>query len=370
MPGRRDKPILSVVVPAHCGAEVLPHSLGALRASDLPRTIWELIVVDDASPDTTAEIAARYADRVVRLAGHPRGPAYARNQGAATAQGDYLVFVDADVCVHPDVLGRFLEIFRSESGIAAVFGSYDTAPPAPGLVSRYRNLLHHYVHLQGAGEAETFWAGCGAMRREVFRRAGGFDSGLYPRPQIEDIELGYRVREMGERIVLRPEIQGTHLKRWTLRGGIITDVRDRGVPWMRLLLQHRKRRRKATLNLQLREKVYTALTGAAAGAAAVSLLLRDIRWLVATVLLLPVLIGNLPLLRWFAIHQGKWFAVRVVPLRLLYYLVSGIAAALGVLKHLRSRGADETAVSQVLAPLKEYTSRAPGTVDYAVAQSG
>lgn len=299
--------------------------------------MWELIVVDDASSDATAEIAAQYADRVIRLTGTTRGPAYARNRGAAVARGDYLVFVDADICVHPDVLTRFLEILRSEPEIAAVFGAYDTAPPAPGLVSRYRNLLHHYVHLQGAGEAETFWAGCGAMRREVFRRAGGFDPQLYPRPQIEDIELGYRVREMGERIVLRPEIQGTHLKRWTLGGGIITDVRDRGVPWMRLLLQQGERRRKATLNLRPAEKVYTALTGIAAATAAVSALLRDIRWLIGAALLVPVLIGNLPLLRWFAGQQGRWFAVAVLPLRILYYLLNGISAGIGWMLHVRDR---------------------------------
>jgi len=76
-----DRPLLSVIVPAHNGTKVLPLTLPALAASDLPRACWELIVVDDASSDATAELAASYADLVVRLAGAPHGPAYARNRG-------------------------------------------------------------------------------------------------------------------------------------------------------------------------------------------------------------------------------------------------------------------------------------------------
>ena len=68
---RPPRPYLSVIVPAHQSADILPKSLAALRASDLPREGWELIVVDDASTDDTALVAARYADTVVQLAGNP-----------------------------------------------------------------------------------------------------------------------------------------------------------------------------------------------------------------------------------------------------------------------------------------------------------
>jgi glycosyltransferase involved in cell wall biosynthesis len=158
--------------------------MDALAASDLPREFWELIVVDDASTDGTAGLAAGYADAVIRLTGRPSGPSYARNRGAEVARGEVLVFVDADVCVHRDTLRRFAWVFVDEPGVDAAFGSYDDQPPAPGLVSQYRNLLHHHIHQQSAGEAETFWAGCGAVRRQVplrdalcplwhHRRAGG-----------------------------------------------------------------------------------------------------------------------------------------------------------------------------------------------------
>jgi glycosyltransferase involved in cell wall biosynthesis len=183
-------PLLSVIVPAHQAENVLAESLPALCASDLPRSQWELIVVDDASRDGTARVAERYADVVIRIDGTARGPACARNRGSDDARGAILAFVDADVCVHPNTLRKLLDTLTADTTLSAVFGAYDTAPRAAGLVSQYRNLLHHYVHLSQPGEADTFWAGCGAVRKAAFVEAGRFDELRYPRPQIEDIELG------------------------------------------------------------------------------------------------------------------------------------------------------------------------------------
>src|SRR3954447_6074518 len=101
------------------------------------------------------------------------GPAAARNLGAAATTADVLVFVDSDVEVHPDALTRIHERFAADPDLTAVFGAYDDAPADPGLTSRYRNLLHHHVHAGAAGEAETFWAGLGAIRRDAFEAAGG-----------------------------------------------------------------------------------------------------------------------------------------------------------------------------------------------------
>ncbi len=226
---------LSVIVPAHNGTGVLEKSLSALRDSDLPRKHWELIVVDDASTDDTGTLAAQFADRVVRLDGLPHGPSYARNRAAEVAKGDVAVFIDADVVVHKSTLRQFREVFDQQPETAAAFGSYDDHPPAVGLVSRYRNLYHHYVHHQNPGVAETFWAGCGAIRLQAFREVGMYNEWHFSRPQVEDIELGQRLTCRGFRIVLIPEIQATHLKHWTLGNMIATDLNDRGVPWMRLL---------------------------------------------------------------------------------------------------------------------------------------
>jgi GT2 family glycosyltransferase len=321
---------LSVITPVLNGAELLPPCLGALTASELPRCRWELIVVDDASADDSAVVAARYADRVVRLRGKPRGPAYARNHGAEVARGRQLVFVDADVRLHPNALLLIDELFERQPDLGAAFGAYDAAPPATGVVSQYRNLLHHYIHTHNAGEAESFWAGLGAVRAEVFRSAGGFDAQCYPRPQIEDIELGHRIRTLGYRITLCPDIQGTHLKRWTLREMIVTDVRDRGIPWMRLL--RRRHGPPDTLNVQPAEKVYTALAALAALSLLAALLTLNGRWLLPAVVCYGIILGgNVPLFAWFAQKRGWWFAVLIIPLRLLYYSLNVVSVVLALL---------------------------------------
>jgi glycosyltransferase involved in cell wall biosynthesis len=332
-PGAPAVPI-SVVMAVRNGAEVLPRALDALERSRLPRSQWELVVVDDASTDDSAAIAAGYADVLVRLPGKPRGPAYARNRGSEVSRGALLVFVDADVCVHPDVLDRFAALF-SDPALGAAFGSYDDRPPAPGLVSRFRNLLHHHVHQANAGEARTFWAGCGAVRREALVAAGMVNEWHFSRPQIEDIEIGQRLRRRGYTVLLRPEIQGTHLKHWTLKSMVLTDFGSRGVPWMRLLLAQREVGHFHELNLGTRERVFAALTtlalaaivaGAVAGA-----------WLPVAAggaLAGAVVLGNLRLYALLYRRGGLRLALAGVPLHLLYYLVAMLSALAGYLAHM------------------------------------
>jgi GT2 family glycosyltransferase len=148
-----------------------------------------------------------------------------------------LVFVDSDVEVHPEALALIERRFAAEPDLAAVFGAYDDDPAHPALTSRYRNLLHHHVHAGAAGEAETFWAGLGAVRRERFEAVGGFDADRFPEASVEDIELGMRLRRDGARIVLDPQIRGRHLKGWTPANMVRTDFSRRGVPWARLVLR-------------------------------------------------------------------------------------------------------------------------------------
>jgi len=172
--------------------------------------------------------------------GRRSGPAAARNLGAQQAAHPILMFVDADVALHADALARIRTHFAADPQLAAVFGSYDDHPAAPGLVSQFRNLLHHHTHSRHGGEASTFWAGCGAVRRQPFLALGGFDAAAYGVPSIEDIEFGLRLSDGGARIRLDPAIQATHHKRWTLGSMVRTDILQRALPWSRLLLHRRQ----------------------------------------------------------------------------------------------------------------------------------
>jgi cellulose synthase/poly-beta-1,6-N-acetylglucosamine synthase-like glycosyltransferase len=327
-----DHPLLSIIVPAHNATGVLPRSLGALRNSDLPRDKWELIVVDDGSADDTSLIAARYADTVVTLPGKPHGPAYARNRGFEVSRGDIIVFIDSDCVAHTDTLSRIVSLFEAQPDLGAAFGSYDNKPPATGVMSQYRNLIHHYVHHRNAGEVETFWAGAGAIRREVFSEAGMYDEWHYSRPQIEDIELGARIRRLGCRILLDPAIQVTHLKRWTLGAVVRTDLRDRGIPWARLLMHRGAMMSTGTLNLRWTEKINTVLVWVAALLVLAAPIMRSLTplwWAVGCVAVVIAL--NLPLWSFFARTRGPGFAVLVMPAHLMYYLLNGVSFGVGLL---------------------------------------
>ncbi len=330
-------PEFSVIVPAHQAAALLPDTLAALARSTLPRDRWELLVADDASRDETSTVAARWADTVITLPGKPLGPGGARNAAAARAVGRWLVFVDADVRVHPDTLELIATVVTDDPELVALFGSYDTNPEARGLLSEYRNLLHRYVHLRGAGVAETFWAGCGAVRRDAFEAVGGFDTARFPRPQIEDIELGYRLRDRGGRIRLDPAIQGTHLKRWRLWPMLRTDFRDRGIPWMRLLLE-RRGRTAPSLNTGHAEQLRVALAGLGLAGVVIGLVLWRPAIIGGGVTLWLVLAAtNLATYRWFARERGVFFALRVMPFHLAYYVSNALAAAVGIVQHLLTR---------------------------------
>lgn len=179
-PGVRER--LAVIIPVHNGGEELRRCLQAVMLSATRPD--EVIVVDDASTDGSADIAQRAGAQVVRLSAPTRGPGFARNRGAEIAQGEVLFFVDADVLLHPDTLGLALETLRGDSTLDACFGSYDDAPAAQGSVSQYKNLMHHYVHQHAAENAATFWTGCGAIRKAALQQAGGFGED-HKKPSIE-----------------------------------------------------------------------------------------------------------------------------------------------------------------------------------------
>jgi len=311
------QPLISVIVPVHDGAKFLPRCLEALtQPCTQPH---ELIVIDDGSNDDSARTARDMGARVFSLS-RQSGPAEARNIGAQMAVGEILLFVDADVVVQSGTLERVTRDFEEHPDIAAVFGSYDDEPAEKNFFSQYKNLFHHFVHQQSNTEAGSFWAGCGAVRRDVFLAVGGFDAERYPRPAIEDIELGYRMGAMGHRILLDKELQGKHLKQWTLRSLLKADIFCRAVPWSILILESKGMVN--DLNLRTGERLSAGLVALTLCVMAASFLKPGLLLLIP-LLLMGLIVLNHKFYRFFIRKRGLRFAILVLPLHYLYYCYSG-----------------------------------------------
>lgn len=325
-------PYFSVIVPVYNGGVAFVHCLDAIQQSQFKD--WELIVVDDGSTDDSATVAASYQATVLRNLDQ-QGPGGARNLGATIAKGKYLCFIDADCEVYPETFARLADKLDSCPRIDAVFGSYDDAPKARNCVAQFKNLMHHYVHQTAQETCSTFWAGCGAIRREAFLNLGGFDVQRYPRPSIEDIDLGYRLRQSGGTIALAKQAQVKHHKAWTLFNLIKTDVCDRGIPWTQLLLSQ-KNGLMNDLNLKVSSRVSVVFSFLIVILCSLSFLRVESIFL-AGILAIVLFIMNCPIYRFFYKKRGIVFLLQTIPLHWLYFFYSGVAFVLGHLYYWRSQ---------------------------------
>jgi GT2 family glycosyltransferase len=316
-------------------------------ATDRPITLDRCLAAIHAAADGP--------DEVIVVDGPPgMGPAAARNAGAARAVGSILVFIDSDVEVHADAFTRIRATFEREPTLAAVFGSYDDLPSLHGVVSTFRNMLHHYVHQTSGGLATTFWAGLGAVRREAFVAVDGFDDWRFRSPSVEDIELGLRLATAGEVIRLDPQIQGTHLKHWRLHAMLLTDLLYRGMPWTALMLERGPRA--ARLNLRGSHGV----AAAAFTLAIVTVIGRRPR--IAACLTAAYLTINTPFYALVGRRAGRKSGSAAVALLAVHNLASLGSAPLGVAafvaQRIRSTGPRATRMTYHARPIARRARRA------------
>jgi hypothetical protein len=188
--------------------------------------------------------------------------------------------------------------------------------------SQYKNLVHHHYHQKIRGDVSHFWAGCGAVWKQTFLDVGGFDAVRYPRPSIEDIELGHRLQAAGRRIRHAPELQATHLKVWTFWKLLVSELRDRAVPWAFLLLA--RGRISDELNISVTER-FRATIACMLPFALVTSLVGVMPWWLPAMVLSTALAANLELFHLFQRRKGLLFAVGGILFHQFYYLYSTAA---------------------------------------------
>ena len=327
-----DRDRLSVVVPCYNADNDLEMCLEALRLDGGHEL--DILVVDDASTQgDPGAVARRHRARHLRLPENA-GPAVARNAGVAATDKPFILFVDADVRVHEGTIDKALAALRASPDVGACFGSYDDQPRDPGFFSQFRNLYHRWVHQGGHREASTFWTGLGAVKRAAFDAAGGFSPAL-SRMGMEDIDLGYRLRDAGFRILLVKDMLGTHLKAWSAFSMMRTDIFHRGVPWMLLLLA--RDGAPPDLNLGARSRWSTA----AGGVLPLALILSP--WWppmlgIAIAALAVIVIFQWDYLRMVAGLKGSGFALACVPALALFFFCAAVSIPIALLRHWSGRG--------------------------------
>ena len=324
----------SVIIPVCRGGAKFQACLTSVFAAIQPGD--EIIVVADGEGDGSWRIGEQMGARIAKLS-TSGGPGQARNLGAETSRSDILFFVDSDVTIPPDAVERVRAVFEEEKDVAAVIGSYDEEPGEGNFHSQFKNLFHHFVHQHGCAEASTFWGACGAIRREIFLKLGGFDQ-TYGRPSIEDIELGYRLKAASHRIRLLPDLQVKHLKRWDAQSLIHTDMLDRAAPWTELIWDHFIRQKPRVLNdlnlgLSYRLSLIATLLLVAASVGALFT-----RWTLPLILLFGFLfvLLQVPFFRFFRIKRGLCFAFRALAWRFAYDIYSGLGFFYGSLRFAKS----------------------------------
>jgi glycosyltransferase involved in cell wall biosynthesis len=320
--------MVSVIIPVYNGRETLYHCLNSIFKSSYP--YFECIVVDDNSTDNTISIAETFDTKIIRL-DVQKGSAYARNRGSEDAQGDILLFVDADVTIYPDSLYKVAKAFEEYPDISALFGSYDDKPGRSNFLSQYKNLFHHYIHQTSQEDASTFWSGCGAVKRTVFHEVGGFDQDKYSKPCIEDIEMGCRLSKLGHRILLYKNLQVKHLKHFSFFNLVKSDLFDRAIPWTTLMLNNKQLA--SDLNLKTEHRLSAGI---------LILIIVSILFSVKSIWFLSVIPGlllvffvlNRDFYRFFLYKKSYVFTLQIIPFHFLYYLYSTLGFLMGFCKYL------------------------------------
>jgi len=238
--------MISVVIPAYNAALTLNECLQAVGNSDYDE--YEVIVVDDASTDDSADVASRYACRVVRLEENV-GAAAAKNLGAKEARGDIILFTDADILLRPDTLRLVAENLEDPT-VTGVVGLLGKKLKYDNFCSQFKNLWMHYTYarLAESRDAERgvglFYTSIAAIRRAVFLRMGGFDVNYRGASITEDIEFGQRLLTAGHKVRIDGRLTVEHLKYYSLADLLRTDWRRAfGLTktWLRKMLEPTER---------------------------------------------------------------------------------------------------------------------------------
>lgn len=213
-----DLPTVSVIVPVYNDPDGVRTTLESLVDQSVPRTSYEIVVVDNDSTDETRSVVRSFASQFdhvrLEIEADVRGSYAARNRGIRAAKGSILAFVDADMSVDPDWLRRAVFAMDATDAeyLACAVHLY-----APGETERLAGKYNRLTDLQIGRFVRRmrFAPTCSLLvRRSLLNDLGPFD----PRFRSSgDLEFGHRVDDAGRTLYYAPQVLMYHPARTTVR---------------------------------------------------------------------------------------------------------------------------------------------------------
>jgi len=316
----------SIVIPAYQAASEIEACVRALNYQTIPRSWYEVIVVDDGSTDGTAASAERAgADLVLRI---PHGgPAAARNAGLKAAKGEIVLFTDADCEPSEEWVERMLAPF-TDPEVSGAKGAYRTRQRA--LIARLVQLEYEFryermARLPRIDFIDTYSA---AYRRAVLLKAGGFDPS-FPIPSAEDVDLSFRLARAGHKLVFVPDAWVWHNHPDNLRAYLMRKARY-GF-WRALLYLRHPDKIQGDAHTDPGLKLQFALMGLAILNFPCALLWWPLA-LAEAGIMLGFLLTTLPFARW-AWKRDRMVAIAWPWVTAIRVLIQGAGLAFGLLYH-------------------------------------
>lgn len=206
-------PQATIVVAVYNGASTIEACVSSLLALRFPREDYEIIVVDNGSTDGTRAVLARLGDEVRILDEPTRGASAARNRGIRQARGSVIAFTDADCTVEPGWLAALVEPLHDQS--VGIVGGPILGRVAGNRIERFGERIHDQQRAIEVDRPPYVASGNWASRREVLCGAGLFDERLL---RVQDVDLAWRIRQSGYRLVYAPAATVRHRNERTVWG--------------------------------------------------------------------------------------------------------------------------------------------------------
>jgi cellulose synthase/poly-beta-1,6-N-acetylglucosamine synthase-like glycosyltransferase len=205
-------PNVSVIVPVFNAERTIEECINSLLELDYPSKNLELIFINNASNDRTADILSYYSGKIKILYERKRGPAAARNKGILNANGDIIAFTDADCVVDKDWLKHIVRPLEDNS-IGIVGGEILAKHPCNKIEEFYGKLHDHKKAAEGGMPYSITinWA----SRKSVFKETGLFDESFL---RGQDTDLSFRILRSGYKFFYEPRAIVYHRFPKTLAG--------------------------------------------------------------------------------------------------------------------------------------------------------